>query len=171
MIKRDWRFSEDGDIELGSHKVNGEGNLIYVNRFGDISTDPAEGMPVRDIALHSQTNVIKQVLRNRLKTDSPDWFHHPEMGGNLSDLVGEPNTRATGQKGVELITNALSYDGYINTDNINVRPVPVSSSVILFLIELKNIEGFDMDYPVLFDLEQGVLTEYEVPKEEEIVNA
>lgn len=170
MIRRDWRFTPDGDIELGSPQMNTEGQFIYVNRFGDISTDASEGEPVRDIALHSQKNVIKQVLRNRLLTDAPDWLHHPDMGGNLSDLVGEPNTRATGQKGADLIKSAITYQSYINPDSVNVRPVPVNNTTILFYIELKDDTGFDLEYPVLFDLEHGVLSEYQIPKPVEVID-
>ena len=167
MIRRDCRFSEEGDLELGSQKINSNGELLYINNFGVISTDPSAGTPLRDIALHSQRNVIKQNLRGRLKTDNPDWFHHDEIGANLSDLIGEPNTKTTGLKGAEAIKASISYGNYIGIDNINVRPVPVNHSTILFYIELKDNSGLDIEYPVLFDLESGILTEYEIPKKEE----
>lgn len=166
MIKRDWRFTEDGDIELGSPRGNMAGELLYVNRFGEESIDPAEGQLIRDVALHVQENVTKQTIRNRLKTDAPDWFHHPKMGGNLSDLIGEPNTRATGEKGVQLIKEAISYASYINVDKINVRPVPVSSATILFYIEIKDSTELNLEYPVLFDLDHGILSEYRVEEGE-----
>jgi phage baseplate assembly protein W len=114
-----------------------------------------------------QENVTKQTIRNRLKTDAPDWFHHPKMGGNLSDLIGEPNTRATGEKGVQLIKEAISYASYINIDKINVRPVPVSSATILFYIEIKDSTELNLEYPVLFDLDHGILSEYKVVEGEE----
>lgn len=164
MIRRDWRFSEEGDLELGSPRFNENGELIYVDIYGNISTDPAEGIPVQDIARHSERNVIKQVLRNRLLTDAPDWYHHPDMGGNLSDLTGEPNTRETANRGVALITNAIAYDNYINPSELSVRAVPISATSILFYIELEDITGTEVEYPLLLDLEHGLLTEYELPK-------
>lgn len=166
MIRKDWRFSDDGDLELGTHKIDSAGNPLYIDRFGEITTDPSLGTPIRDIALHSERNVVKQILRNRLFTDAPDWFHHPEMGGNLSDLIGEPNTKATATKGEELITAAITYDGYIDSEYVYVRGVPVTTSSILFLIELgkNNDKMIHMNYPILFDLERGILTEYEIPK-------
>ena len=88
----------------------------------------------------------------------------PKMGGNLSDLAGEPNTRETANRGVALIMDAITYDNYINPNEISVRAVPVSATSILFYIELEDITGTEIEYPLMFDLEHGLLTEYELPK-------
>ena len=167
MIRRDFRFSEDGDIQLGAPRTNTAGEILYVDAFGEESTDPSSGQMIRDIALHVEENVLKQTSRNRLKTDAPDWFHHPLLGGNLSDLIGESNTRATGEKGVQLIIDALTYEDYFSLDQLNVRAVPVNASTILFYVEVKETTDIGMEYPVLFDLDSGLMSEYKVTTTEQ----
>jgi len=163
MIRKDWRFTEDGDIELGPPKTNDQGQLLYINRFGEVSTDPAEGGHlISDIPLFIDVDAMKQVVKNRIRTDAPDWMLHPKMGGNLSDLVGEPNTRATGEKGEALLREAILYQGFISSEALNVRAVPVNPETILFYIEIKEETEVPVAYPVLFNLEHGILSEYEV---------
>lgn len=164
MIRRDWRFSADGDLEMGSPSTNDEGELLYIDMMGGISTDATTGVLMRDIPLHVTENAMRQVIMNRLRTDSPDWILHPKMGGNLSDLVGEPNTRETGQKGSDYIVAALTYDNYLAPSQINVRPVPIDANTILYYIEVQNGDTTEVTLPVLFNLEHGILSEYEVKK-------
>jgi len=162
MIARDWRFSDDGDLILGSPRVDEEGKMLYVDRFGSTTTDASEGgVPIRDIPTYVAEDAQKQVIRNRLQTDAPDWLLHPLMGGSLSDLVGEPNTRETAEKGTELILNAIAYDKYMSPENVKVRPIPVDAQTILFYIQIL-FSNREFAYPVLFNLEHGILSEYEV---------
>jgi len=160
-MKVDFRFTSDGDLELGSPSFNDLGELLYVNPVGEISTDSSEGELIRDIPLQVSYLSEKQVIINRLRTDNPDWLLHPEIGASLADLVGLPNTRATGEKGKELIEASLTGDGFININDLTVRPVPISSNEILFHITVKR-KTTDLVLPVLFDLSHGLLTEYEV---------
>lgn len=160
-MQRDFRLTEDGDLQLGSPRVNEAGELLYINRFGEENTN-ADGELIRDFTLAVSMNSTKQVMSNRLRTDAPDWMHHPTMGGNLSDLVGEPNTRETGERGVALIKEALMYEEFISADVLNVRAVPVSPTTILFYIEIKEDNQIELTYPLLFNLEHGILSEYEV---------
>jgi hypothetical protein len=166
IIRRDFRMTDDGDLALGSERRDADGNILYVNRFGEESTDPSQGQTIRDMTVASQKNAIKQVLRNRLMTDAPDWYHYPDMGGNMSDLIGEPNTRATAQLGVDNIMKMITYDNYLSPSDVSVKPIPVDTTTILFYIELQKGNDVNMDYPVLFDLDTGLMSEYELPKED-----
>lgn len=160
-MKVDFRFTEEGDLELGSPSFNEFGELLYVNPLGDVTTESTEGELIRDIPLQVSYLSEKQVIINRLKTDNPDWLLHKEIGGDLSELIGLPNTRQTGQIGRELIEKSLTSDGFIGLKDLIVRPVPISSSEILFHITLKR-KTTDLVIPVLFNLEHGLLREYEV---------
>jgi len=162
IFKRDWRMTEDGDLIMGSPKTDEEGRLLYIDIFGDKTTDAGRGTLVRDIPLHVAENAEEQVIRNRMKTDAPDWFLHPELGSNLSELIGEPNTRATGDKGVSLIRHTLTYDGFVAENNLSVRAVPVDAITIIFYIEVKSDLEIEVYYPLVFNLEHGILSEYEV---------
>ncbi|MEX3713570.1 hypothetical protein ABFV99_14295 [Cytobacillus horneckiae] len=160
-MKVDFRFSPEGDIELGSPAVNEFGELLYVDSAGEITTDSAEGNLIRDIPLQVSYLSEKQVILNRIKTDNPDWYLHSEIGADLSELIGLPNTRETGQKGREMIERCLTYDQFISPNSLSIRPVPVSPTEILFYISVSR-KASDLVIPVLFDLTHGIINEYEV---------
>lgn len=162
-MKVDFRFTPEGDLEVGSPSVNDLGELLYVNLAGDVSTDSSEGELIRDIPLQVSYLSDKQVILNRLRTDNPDWVLHPDIGPSLSDLVGLPNVRETGDKGVAAIEESLTYDNFVAKNDLNVRAVPVSSTEILFHITVKRRTS-ELVLPVLLNLTHGLLTEYEVNK-------
>ena len=165
-MRIDWAFSEEGDLVLSDPLVDDQGNVLYIHTDGTIDTEQGEdGKPIRDIGYSYGLEAEKQVIYNRLKTDAPDWYLHPLMGGNLSDLIGEPNRRETGEKGARLIMEALTYEGLYHPSQIDVRPVPVSPSEILFLITITGADGEFFHFPVVFDLNHGVLNFYEVKTE------
>ncbi|TKI89693.1 hypothetical protein FC702_39905, partial [Bacillus cereus] len=111
--------------------------LLYIDSVGNISTDSSEGLLIRDIPLQVSYLSEKQVILNRLRTDNPDWFIHREIGADLSELIGLPNTRETGDLGKSLIEKSLTRDKFLLPSDLNVRPVPVNSSEILFYITVR----------------------------------
>lgn len=160
-MKVDFRFTVDGDLALGSPQVNEEGELLYVDAYGNLSTNSTEGELIRDIPLrHSYLSEV-QVVLNRLRTDDPDWQLHPNIGANLSDLIGKPNTRETGDEGCRLIVDCLTKEGFIKESELDVRAIPYSRSEIIFRIVLTRKAG-EIVLPILYNLEHGILTEYEV---------
>lgn len=160
-MKVDFRFSTEGDLVMGSPKYNEYDELLYTDPVGETFTDPTKGELIRDTALQVSSLVTKQIIIIRLKTEDPDWRIHPEIGGNLSDLIGLPNTRETGQLGVELITSSLCRDGLVDEGALSVRPVPISNEEILFQLIVEYPTG-DLVLPILYNLEHGILSEYEV---------
>lgn len=157
----DFRFSPEGDLGLGTPQCNEEGELLYVDPVGETSTNDDDGELIRDIPLRFSVSCEKQIIINRLRTDDPDWRIHPEIGANLSDLIGKPNTRETGKTGENLIVRSLTHDGFISEGSLEVRGVPVSTNEILFRITVQRRVG-ELVIPVIFDLTHGLLTEYEV---------
>lgn len=154
----DWGFTADGDLALGAPKVNEDGDTLFLHPDGTVSTDDVEGaVYVRDIPLVRNQDELQQLITNRLRTDAPDWYHHPNMGGNLSDLIGEPNTRATGDMGVQRIREALTYRGLMQGENLHVRPVPISPHELLFVITVSDSNGRTMTrIPLTFHLQHGI---------------
>jgi len=162
MAKIDWAFSEDGDLVLGDPAVNESGEVLYKHLDGTIDTDKREdGKEHRDIGTVYDLEAEQQTIMNRLRTDSPDWYHHPSMGGNLTDLIGEPNTRETGQLGAQYITNALLYRGLYNISQISVRPIPISVDELLFMITIVKFNNDVLRLPLTFNLQSGLMDIYE----------
>lgn len=162
----DFAWTDDGDLDLGIPRVNEEGQVLYKHHDGTIDTNRGEdGREIRDLAYVRGRTTEKQIAMNRLKTDNPDWFHHTAMGANMSDLIGEPNTKETGNKGVGLIMEALTYEGFYHPSQISIRPIPISLEEILFVVTIMRNSGLPYKMPVIFNLEHGIMSEY-VPQDE-----
>jgi hypothetical protein len=160
MAKIDFGMSENGDFVLGSPKFDSNGNVLYIYKDGTITTDyqrgDEKGRFIRDLVYVYDNNRYKQIINNRLKTDAPDWFHHPLMGGNLTDLIGEPNTSETGDRGVLYIRQALTYDGLLGEQDLTVRAVPVNPEEIMFLITIGSSDNQPYRYPIILNLNHGL---------------
>ena len=160
-MKVDWRFTKDGDLELGSPKTNENGELLYVTVDGIETTDETLGVLIRDIPHHVSHNSERQVINNRLRTEGSEWYHHPNIGPNLSVLKGELNTRETGNRGIDLITECLTKDGFLNIADVNVQATPMNLSTILFYITITRPSTV-VRMAIGYELTHGILTEYEV---------
>ncbi len=86
-----------------------------------------------DLALAGEAEEKLQMARCRILTDAPDWFHHPNLGANLSDLFGEPNSVKTAQDGAARIVAALTYDGYFSPSEVDVEAVPDAEGISFFV--------------------------------------
>jgi hypothetical protein len=161
MAKVDWAFSEDGDLMLGDPRTDNDGNILYLHDDGTIDTDKREdGREIKDIDVTSDLDAEKQTIFNRLRTDAPDWYHYPSMGGNLTDLIGEPNTRETAARGASYIEAALTYGGLYDGSQLGIRPVPISQNELLFLIEISKYGSKVFRLPLTFNLQTGLMDEY-----------
>lgn len=121
--KRDFKGHENGDIIID------EGAFSLANR--------------------EQT--VRQGIEKRLKTNNPDWFRHFEIGGDLEDLKGMDNTRATGNVGRDKIVRALTYDGFISRENLEVRGVPTGGSEITYYIKVRL--GYNKEITMVFPID------------------
>jgi len=167
-MKIDFKFSPEGDLVLGDQMVNAEGLPLYrdMARSEGYTTEVSEtSVPIRDVGTAFGDEVDMQTILNRMRTDNPDWLLHEDIGANLSDLIGEPNTKTTMLKGIENITNALLYDGTFQSTEIEVVGAPYGMQEILFFVRLKRKGRQEVRIPLLFNLEQGLVNEYEVEEE------
>lgn len=89
-----------------------------------------------DFALTTEYESARQDMTNRVRTQKGDWRSHQNIGADLELLEGEPNTRATGDKGVNQIYESLTYDGRFDTLDLDVRAVPTSIENIDFFLIL-----------------------------------
>lgn len=163
MAKMDWSFTEDGDIKLGTPKVNDNNQILYLHDDDTVDTNKVrngkQGKTIRDLSYVAGKSARKQVIYNRLKTEDPDWYHHPTMGGNLSDLIGEPNTRETGELGVRYITKSLTYFGFLTPTQLSVRATPISEEEIVFFITILLDDAEPYRLPIIFNLTHGIKEE------------
>jgi hypothetical protein len=165
MAKMDWAFTEDGDLSLGEARLDDSGKILYKHKDGIIDTEKGEdGLEIRDIGVVGDSEVDKQIILNRLRTDSPDWYHHPGMGGNLTDLIGEPNTRETGDIGAALIRRALTYRNLYTENQLSIRAIPLSVEQMVFMIDISKFNSKVFRFPLVFNLQNGLMDFYKPAK-------
>ncbi|WP_067923524.1 hypothetical protein [Alicyclobacillus shizuokensis] len=99
---------------------------------GDLQVDPVTG----DLALTEQWECPRQDMTNRIRTQTGDWSTHPDIGGDLELLEGEPNTRATADQGAAQILRTLTFDGRFSPADLTIRPVPTSIDQIDYYVFL-----------------------------------
>lgn len=157
MKKIDLAFSPEGDLLLGPPRIDSDGAILYRHPDGSITTEEGlNGKVLYDFAYVRNRDALRQNIMNRLKSDNPDWYHHSKIGGNLSDLIGEPNTKETGDLGATYIYNSLTYSNLVSPYVLSVRPVPINSNEILFLITIDMGTEESYKLPVVFNLERGL---------------
>lgn len=105
---------------------------IYAVIEGDFMIGEPDAAGGQDFALTQDHQAAEQDLRNRLRSQKGEWRSHPELGADLELLEGEPNTRETGERGVEQIHEALTYDGRFLSEDLEIRAVPTSIEQIDF---------------------------------------
>lgn len=163
MAKIDFSLTDDGDLLLGAPRLNDDNKVLYYHRNGTVTVDPYQdglaGTQIKDLSYKIGRDAWHQIIVNRLKTDAPDWYHHPTMGGNLTDLVGEPQTKDTGLLGAQYIVNALTYGGLLSATQVSVRPTPINENEIMFLITLDINDSEPYRMPLIFNLNYGLKEE------------
>lgn len=103
---QDFYFTEDGDI--------------VISHSGDVALVES---PWRD---YSQQAYI------RIMTVTSDYTMYPTLGADLDQLIGMPQTQATGDLGAALIRSALTREGKFAGIPVDIKAVPVSLQAIRF---------------------------------------
>jgi len=120
---------------------------------------------MRDIGVQFGIETMQQMIMNRLRTENPDWLLHDGIGADLSDLIGEGNTRETMEQGKAQIKKALLYDETLNERDFQIDGFPYDAERIMYVITLKQAGRQDIRIPFLFHVELGLLDAYEVESE------
>ena len=89
---------------------------------------------------------FRQECLNRVKSELQDWALHPWLGAGLSVIVGEPNTKSTAEKGKELIENALTMGAFVNSNDVNIKYIPVSNDALVYIIEVAVVPTDENDF-------------------------
>lgn len=122
----DLYLSEDGDLKLSPH--------------GDLA------MTTRMWRNHAQQAYI------RLMTEVGDFLLYPGLGADLHTLYGLPQSKETGNKGKQLIQQALAREGVFSGTPFSVDAVPVSQQTIRFDVYLRSGGRHDL----LLSIEQDL---------------
>jgi hypothetical protein len=127
---------------------------IEVTASGDLVLHPNG-----DLRLAAPSGVLKQDVAFRLKTDNFDFTPHPDLGANLSSLVGEQNTRATSLKGEQMIVRSLTSDARIFPGDLMVKGVPVGLYNIAYYVYIRDgMSTLNVTPDMVLDMNRGILS-------------
>ena len=99
---------------------------------GDFSLDTKRG-DLADTINHSYRALIQQIS-TRISSSKNDWRLIPNLGANLSQALGRPNTRELGNEIKGLVTSALLSGTLLTASELEVDVFPVSKTEIAILI-------------------------------------
>jgi hypothetical protein len=107
----DFKWTWDGDYVLGQ-----DGDIADSGSSGDY--------------LESLITEVHTVLRSEFG----DWQYDPNLGTNLSDFVGEPNSRENGQQIEQRIQSRLVAAQLLRPEDVIVKVIPTGKHEIFVTI-------------------------------------
>jgi hypothetical protein len=107
-------------------------DLMWTSR-GDCYIQDGDLM---DTSLDPLRSLVQEV-KTRASADIGDWNVFPDIGSNISDLVGEPNNKITAESMKTKILSALARHGFILTSDLEISYVPVDIDKLMVRIKIK----------------------------------
>lgn len=109
-----------------------------------------------DLLLTWGTGYVVQSIYNRLKSVSANWFYD-QVGADLEDFLGQPNSPETGAAVEERIVNTLTQDDLLDPEDLLVKVVPAGETQLACFVFVR-LAGAErpFSFRVMVDLESGV---------------
>ena len=124
---------------------------LYVTPSGDLD------LIGNNLRMTAASGVLKQDIAFRLRTSYDDFIPHPEIGADLDELIGEPNSREVSTLGASKITHSLTRDGMVRNIDLYVRGVPISNEDLVYYVFVNdgNVQ-LNVTPDVIFDMINGI---------------
>ena len=145
MYKIDLLLTADGDLNL-TQLLGQDGSPI----------EESPGVPYEDMELAIDKQVIIQGVMSRIKTAQGEWYTYPGLGANLEGFLGEQNTAETAAMIVKNVERALTYDGFVPMQNLDIYVVPVNPYEIIVYIRIEYYRQDPITIPVPFSYADGL---------------
>lgn len=135
-------------------------NDLYFSRRGDYIVGPEGDLyDTSDDVLRS----LLQEIRSRLQSDLGDWRLYPELGAELSALVGEPNNKQTAEALKAKMQASLSQFGLVDTRDMVIQYLPIDAQRLLFRMRItvaatqENLNTESLSVQILYNYSDGNL--------------
>ena len=126
---------------------------IQVTPSGDLSLSSDGGF-----ALISASGVLKQDVTFRVRTNRDEFEPHPDVGADLDEIIGEPNTRETAGIGNRKIQYSLTSDGMVRDRDLSIRGVPIALDKVVYYVFIRNgTEQLNVTPDVVFSASNGLV--------------
>lgn len=101
-----------------------DGDLLVDNN-GDIKRNSDDYIRATETAV--------QII---VKAEFKDWEGDPAFAANLSDFIGEPNTRENGRKIEQRVKSRIVTMGIAEASDITVRVVPIGNHELAIIVKV-----------------------------------
>ena len=101
---------------------------FYFGQDGDIKVDSTGDIGLTDTVWRNEA----QQVYIRCMTEVGDFRLYPALGADLVRLAGMPQSKETGDYGIELIKAALEREGRFTGKAVEVKAVPTGPQTIRF---------------------------------------
>jgi len=112
---------------------------IHLNEYGDLEVGP-DG----DLFVVRDDDVIVDNILFRLRTYKGDWILEPNCGTPLEDVIGLPNIESTGKYVESVAIAALTHDGFLTEDQIDVRCSPLNSTTLILVTQYHGTKNYSI---------------------------
>lgn len=109
-----------------------------------------------DLKISDAKRTLEQNILFRALTDFADFYLHPNFGANLSELIGEPNTRKNAETGQENLFTVLTQDGLVDATDLKISAVPIEKHRLIYAIFVMTTAGELRVTPLIFNFNQGL---------------
>lgn len=107
---------------------------LYWTQEGDFALDTSKE-DLRSTKDDHYRCLVQQIL-GRVMSNKGDWDLQKSTGCNVSDFLGQANTRITGQKLQERLVSELTRDALVSPSSLRVDVVPTGKSSIEIFIQV-----------------------------------
>lgn len=120
---------------------------LWFTESGDIAID--DNGDLKDTSPVYGRSLIQEI-RTRLKAHTGDWLLYKTIGANLEDYLGESSTDRHIGRVIRAITGSLTYDRLLLPNEIEITPLKLNDSTVLFRLIVKTLEG-DIGVDLAYD--------------------
>ncbi len=127
---------------------------LFFSSDGDFRVAPSGDLEVTDSFEHRA--VIQSILK-RIMSSSGDWALQPELGANMADFIGKPNTRETGEALKNRVADELLRGGLVRAADLDVQVFPLSEREIILLVIVRTTSEEPILIQFTYDLRNNRL--------------
>ena len=119
---------------------------VVFDQFGDFELTKG------DISITLDTiDILKQNIIDRIITAYGDYELQKQFGADIHGLIGLSNNKEVESRATKNIIYALTHDGFLNKDNINLFAKKINQKLLLKLeISVSSIQQNPISFAFIF---------------------
>lgn len=109
-------------------------NDLYFTNDGDLRLDTSRN-DLQDTKNFQYQGFIQKVL-NRIMCSKGDWVYRPDIGANVTEFVGLPNTAETASQIKTRLFTELTKSSLVKSEDLDIVIFPTSKESIAILVRI-----------------------------------